>query len=81
MGFSKEVFLKFTEEEYNNIPSEIKERFFHAKNITRETNDWSENMKDETYSKLYKEKKRISKELEEREYKLRENRRKLTNKQ
>lgn len=75
MGATKQVFLKLTEEEYSEIPSEIKERFFHSKNITRETNDWAENMLDETYSRLYKEKKEISKQLEEREYQLRENRR------
>lgn len=77
MSATKQVFLKLTEEEYNQIPSEVKERFFHSKNITRETNDWSENMLDETYSRLYKKKKEISKQLEEREYQLRENRRKL----
>lgn len=79
MGLTKQVFIKLTEEEYNEIPSEIKERFFHSKNITRETNDWAENMLDETYSRIYKEKKEISKQIEEREYQLRENRRKNAN--
>ena len=72
---SKEVFIKMREEEYNEIPNEIKERFFNSKNITKETNDFSLNMEDETFSKLYKSLKKAKKELEEREYHLRENRR------
>lgn len=76
MGFSSEVFIKMSEEEYSLVPTEIKERFFSAKNISRETNDWSENMKDPTFKKLYKASKEAKKQLEERQYQLRENRRK-----
>ena len=75
MGFSSEVFIKMSEEEYSLVPTEIKERFFSAKNISRETNDWSENMKDATFEKLYKASKEAKKQLEERQYQLRENRR------
>ena len=77
MGFSSEIFIKMSEEEYALVPTEIKERFFSAKNISRERNDWSENMKDATFEKLYKASKEAKKQLEERQYQLRENRRKV----
>lgn len=76
MGATKDVLIRMREEEYNFIPNEIKEMYFNAKNITVEVNDWSENMKDELYSKLYKQSKEIKKQLSEREYQLREIRRK-----
>jgi len=72
---SKEVFIKMREEEYDEIPNEIKERFFNSKNVTKESNDWVENMKDKTYSDLYKTMKETKKHLSEREYQLREERR------
>lgn len=72
---SKEIFIKMREEEYNEIPNEIKERYFHSKNVTTETNDWAENMKDDTYSRLYAQSKKLKKQLEERQYQLREERR------
>jgi len=74
---SKEVFIKMREEEYDEIPNEIKERFFNSKNVTKEVNDWEINMKDKTYSDLYKTIKETKKHLSEREYQLREERRKL----
>ena len=76
MGQSSEVFLKMTEDEYNEIPFEIKERYLNSKNYTRNVNDWSENMEDELYKKLYNDSKKIKKQLENREYELRETRRK-----
>jgi len=75
MIMSKEIFIKMREEEYNEIPNEIKERFFNSKNVTSETNDWAENMKDKTFSDLYKTIKESKKHLEERQYQLREERR------
>lgn len=72
---SKEVFIKMREEEYDEIPNEIKERFFNSKNVTKESNDWEINMKDKTYSDLYKTMKETKKHLSEREYQLREERR------
>ena len=63
------------EEEYAEIPNEIKERFFNAKNVTTETNDWAENMKDVYFSNTYLAIKKLKKELAEREYQLREIRR------
>ena len=76
MGKSSEVFLKMTEQEYNEIPFEIKERYLSSKNFTRNVNDWSENMEDELYKKLYNDSKKIKKQLEQIEYELRETRRK-----
>jgi tRNA(Phe) wybutosine-synthesizing methylase Tyw3 len=76
MGFSSEIFIKVSEQEYALVPNEIKERFFSSKNITKETNDWSENMKDPTFEKLYNQSKEVKKQLEERQYQLRESRRK-----
>lgn len=73
---SKEVFIKMREEEYNEIPTEIKERFFNSKNVSKEVNDWELNMQDDMYKRLYTESKKAKKLLEEREYQLRELRRK-----
>lgn len=76
MGATKDILIRMNESEYSAIPNEIKERYFNSKNVTTEINDWGENMKDDLYAKLYKEKKEISKQLEERQYQLRELRRK-----
>lgn len=76
MGASKDIFLRMREEEYTEIPQEIKEKYLNSKNVTKVTHDWEENMEDELYNKLYNEKKKVQKELEEREYYLREKRRK-----
>lgn len=76
MGLSKDVLIRMKEEEYAFIPNEIKEMYFNSKNVTTETNDWAENMKDECYAKLYKQSKDIKKQLSEREFQLREARRK-----
>lgn len=73
---SKQIFISMREEEYNEIPNEFKERYLNSKNVTKETNDWSENMKDPVYAKLYNDNKYIKKLLAEREYQLREERRK-----
>lgn len=73
---SKEVFIKMRESEYFEIPQHIRESYLTSKNVTIEQNDWELNMQDETYAKLYRQKKAIDKDLKEREYQLRENRRK-----
>jgi len=54
MESNREVFIKMCESEFNEIPNEIKERYFNSKNVSKEVNDWQENMKDSTYSNLYK---------------------------
>jgi hypothetical protein len=72
---SKEVFIKMRESEYEEIPNEIKERYFNSKNVTREENDWELNMQDPIFKSLYDQNKKIKKQLEERQYQLREERR------
>jgi hypothetical protein len=72
---SKEVFIKMRESEYEEIPNEIKERYFNSKNVTREVNDWELNMQDPIFKSLYDQNKKIKKQLEERQYQLREERR------
>ena len=73
---NREVFIKMREDEYNEIPNEIKERYFNSKNVSKEVNDWAENMKDKTFSDLYRTIKETKKHLSEREFQLREERRK-----
>lgn len=76
MGASKTLFLAMQEQEYMAIPAHIRESHLASKIYRQSPNDFDELMKDETYARLYKEKKRVSKELEKREYDLREQKRK-----
>lgn len=76
MESNREVFIKMRESEYDEIPNEIKERYFNSKNVSKEVNDWAENMKDPTYANLYKTMRETKKHLSEREFQLREERRK-----
>jgi len=78
MGASSELFLRMTESEYFLIPQEIRERHLSSKIISEEKSDWSENMKDVFYEMTYNKIKVLKKELSEREFQIRENRRKLT---
>lgn len=71
-----EVFLKMSEEEYLLIPKEIRQSHLTSKRVDSENNDWVENMKDDLFAELYKEKKAKDKEYNERKYQLREQRRK-----
>lgn len=75
MGASSDVFLRMTEEHYLSIPEDIRMCFLSSKRVDSERGDWSENMTDEYYSKLYNSIKSDKKSLEEREFQLRENRR------
>jgi len=75
MGANSELMIRMREEEFYAIPHEIRQQYLQSKMVTPELNDWSELMKDETYSKLYKEKKKVSKDLEQRAYDLREQKR------
>lgn len=79
MGQSKRVFFTMTEEKYSEIPNEFKEIYLNNHNVTREINDFEENMKDDMFAKLYTQKKEVSKQLEERQYQLREERRRIKN--
>lgn len=80
MGFSKDVFIKMREEEYNNIPKEFRERYLCSKIHSVETNDFDLNMQDSTFKSLYEAKKKASKVFEEYQYQLREKRRRNNNK-
>jgi len=72
MGATSEMIIRMKEEDYFKIPSEIREQHLSSKIVSPELNDWSELMLDETYSKLYKQKKQIQKDLDQRAFDLRE---------
>ena len=76
MESNREVFLRMSEEHYMTIPSEVRESFLCQKRVDEEKGDWAENMKDNAFSKLYNDSKKIKKQLSEREYQLREEKRK-----
>lgn len=75
MGASKTLFLAMQEEDYLNIPQDIREVHLSSKIYSESPNDFDELMQDELYAKLYKESKRVKKDLEERQFQLRENKR------
>lgn len=50
--------------------------FLSAKRVDEEKGDWFENMKDKTFSDIYGTIKELKKDLSEREFQLRELRRK-----
>lgn len=80
MGASKSLFIRMQEDEYLAIPSHIRASHLASK-VYRETpNDFDDLISDELYASLYKQKKEISKQLDEREYQIRENKRKQLNK-
>lgn len=75
MGASSELFIKLSEEEYMDIPKEIREVHLSHKVYNQSVHDFQELMQDELYAKLYKQKKAISAELDLRQFQLRENKR------
>lgn len=77
MQSNREVFLRMTEEHYMSIPEDIRSSFLASKRVDEEKSDWNDNMRDETYNRFYQESKRFKKLLLEREYQLREERRKI----
>ncbi len=77
MGSSKELFIRMSEEEYFRIPSEIRTAHLSSKITSEEKGDWAENMKDNDFALLYKGVKTAKSYLAEREYQLREERRKI----
>ena len=79
MATSNELMIRMREEEFYAIPHEIRQQYLQSKMVTPELNDWSELMKDETYSKLYKEKKKVTIDLDQRAFELREEKRKINN--
>lgn len=76
MGGNSELFLRMTEQEYFNIPEEIRQSHLSSKIVSEEKSDWAENMKDKVFSDLSKTIKETKKHLSEREFQLREERRK-----
>ena len=76
MESNREVFLRMSEEHYMAIPSDVRESFLRDKRVDEEKGDWKENMKDPIYANHYDANKKSKKFLVEREYQLREERRK-----
>lgn len=76
MGANKTLFLKMQEDEFLSIPKEIRSIYLTDKVYTESANDHAENMQDALYSQYYTAKKEASKQLDERQYQLREERRK-----
>lgn len=76
MGANSELFIRITEEEYFSIPQQIREIHLSSKIVSEEKSDFFENMKDKTFSDLYRTIKETKKYLSEREFQLREERRK-----
>jgi len=79
MGANSELMIRMREEEFYAIPHEIRQQYFQSKMVTPELNDWVELMNDELYSSLYKQKKKVTKDLEQRAFDLREQKRKINN--
>jgi len=79
MGQSSELMIRMKEEEFYSIPHEIRQTYFQSKMVTPELNDWAELMQDEVYKALYQMKKKVSKDLDNRAYELREQKRKINN--
>jgi len=77
MQSNREVFLRMSEEHYMSIPEDVRSSYLSSKRVDEEKGDWSENMKDEQYSIFYGAVKIGKKQLAEREYQLREERRKI----
>lgn len=77
MGANSELFLRMTEDEYFSIPDDIRSKHLSSKIVSEEKSDWIENMKDKTFSDLSKTLKETKKHLSDREYQLREERRKI----
>jgi len=77
MQSNREVFLRMSEEHYMSIPEDVRSAYLSSKRVDEEKSDWSENMKDEQYSIFYGAVKIGKKQLAEREYQLREERRKI----
>ena len=77
MGANKELMFRMQEQEYFEIPYEIREKHFSSKNMTPKLSDFNELMKDAEYKKLYKESKLAKERLLNQATKLREEKRKL----
>lgn len=78
MGATKELLIRMSEQEFYTMPENVR-GYLQSKMVTPEMNDWSELMEDELYASLYKSKKKVTKDLDQRAYDLREQRRKINN--
>jgi hypothetical protein len=79
MESNRDVFLRLSENSFLEL--EEKSRcFLQQFRVDEEKGDFSENLKDEVFSSLYKMHKKIKKDMAEREFQLREVRRKKINK-
>jgi len=76
MGASKELFLRMQEDEYLNIPANIRAAYLSSKIYRESLEDFDELMQDNEFKRLYNERKKVTKELEERQFYLREQKRK-----
>ena len=76
MSANSKVFLSMSEQYYLDIPSEVRECYLSCKRVNNEISDFKENMQDQTFKELYNKSKESKKLLEERQYFLREMRRK-----
>jgi len=76
MQSNREVFLRMSEEHYMSIPEDIRSFYLSSKRVDEEKSDWAENMKDPIYAIYYDDYKKSKKFIAEREYQLREERRK-----
>lgn len=75
MGASSELFIKLSEQEYMDIPQDIRQAHLSHKVYNQSVHDFQELMQDELYASLYKQKKAITAELDQRQFQLRENKR------
>lgn len=76
MQSNREVSLRMSEEHFLEL-NEREKGSLHQFRTDEEKSDWSENMNDVYYAMTYKKIKVLKKELSEREFQLRENRRKI----
>lgn len=71
--------MRMSEQEYMDIPEHIRQQHLAQKVYSESVHDFQELMQDDIYSSLYKQKKEISKQLDERQFQLREQKRKINN--
>ena len=53
MGATNEIFLRMREQEYLEIPAEIREKFLSSKRVDEYKGDWAENMLDKNFETAY----------------------------
>ena len=76
MGASKDLFIRMQEEEYMQIPEDIRQVHLRDKIYSTSVNDFEVLMQDDVYKNLHKTYKETKKDMEERAYQIRENNRK-----